>query len=696
MARGARAVACGVALALGLVAPSRAVTPVEKVVELLEKLEAQVEQEGKEEAAAYDKYACFCKEQVDEKQYQVEKSIEKIEMLSAEIEKLASEIGELDGEVADLAEKISALEEESAEAKKVREAEHAVYLEKEADAAGAIDACERAIAALKESKEAMGGKVEREALLQVPSVAKAGLALISRASLTDRQVKTLTALASQQPGKAYESTYHSNDIIATIEALLEQFERVKAQLDQDEFDTKALYEKKQLGLTNEIKFSEKDKAEKEALSAEKTESKDAKQADKDQETKDKNSDKAFQSVLVDECQEKAVLWDQRSSTRSAELTAVAEAIEALKTGVAPNYKANKKLVGLQTSSQQGQERRPASFLQLRGRASTREAEAVEKAGDVLRRAGQRLGSPSLIATALKLETSEDHFVKVRGLIRNLIERLQDEAKEEATQKSFCDKAMAEATSTRDSEQSKVEDAMAKIAATEAERTQLLKDIAELSQGIADNKKALKEATDLRNKESAENEKTVAEASAGKEAVERAMEVLKSFYEGQALLQTAKYVPPNSDREGKTVSDRAPEVFDSEYKGTQDASKGIIGMLEVILADFDRTVATVSAEEEQAQGEFDKFRTENEADTESKEASKKTKEGQVADADDKLVSLENDRQAAKKSLEDAQSELAKLHPMCVQAEETYEERVAKRKQEIEALKEAHDILENWQG
>eukprot|EP00428_Durinskia_dybowskii_P008343 CAMPEP_0170302440 /NCGR_PEP_ID=MMETSP0116_2-20130129/51502_1 /TAXON_ID=400756 /ORGANISM="Durinskia baltica, Strain CSIRO CS-38" /LENGTH=82 /DNA_ID=CAMNT_0010554307 /DNA_START=23 /DNA_END=267 /DNA_ORIENTATION=+ len=62
-----------------------AVTPVEKVVELLENLSKKVEQEGKDEAAAYDKFACFCKEQMDDKTYQIEKSDEKIEELTAKI-----------------------------------------------------------------------------------------------------------------------------------------------------------------------------------------------------------------------------------------------------------------------------------------------------------------------------------------------------------------------------------------------------------------------------------------------------------------------------------------------------------------------------------------------------------------------------------------------------------------------------------
>ena len=43
----------------------RAVTPVEKVTELLKQLSADLEKEGKAEAAQYDKFSCFCKEQAD-------------------------------------------------------------------------------------------------------------------------------------------------------------------------------------------------------------------------------------------------------------------------------------------------------------------------------------------------------------------------------------------------------------------------------------------------------------------------------------------------------------------------------------------------------------------------------------------------------------------------------------------------------
>jgi len=673
---------------------------VEKVVELLDKLQAKVEQEGKEEAAAYDKYACFCKEQVDEKQYTIEKSDKKIEKLSAEIEKLSGEISALDGEIGELAKKITKLEEESKIAQDRRDKEHEVYMEKEADAAGAIDACERAIAALKESKAQLKGKaqLEGEALAQVRSVAR--LALASKAALSEERMHMLSALA--QPGAAYESTYHSNDIIATIEDLRLKFKSIKERLDQEEFDANAMHDKKQLALKNEIKFAEKEKAEKTELAEAKREEKEAKEGDKTQETADRNADKSFQDVLVTECQEKAQLWDQRSAARSAELTAISEAMAALKSGVAPNWKANKKLSGIQRQQRVTKGRwvyvedsKPASFLQeVQAHGSvSRDAAVAEKVRALLQGAGAKLRSPVLAIAALKVTLSEDHFVKVRGLIKDLIARLQEQAAEERTQKETCDKGMKSATEKRDKEQSNVESAKASISETESTISQLKEEIAELSKAIAENKKALKEATALREQESAENEKTVAEAEAGKLAVAQAIEVLKQFYEGAAFVQ---YVPPNSDREGKTVSDRAPEIFDSEYKGSQDASKGIIGMLEVIESDFDRTVTTVKAEEEEAQTAFETFKEENEKDTETKEKSVETKEGEITTLEDKLVGFETDLKSAEEEHASALKELEVLHSMCIAPEETHEERVQKREQEIEALKQAHDILENWQG
>merc|ERR1711934_1258493 len=295
-----------------------------------------------------------------------------------------------------------------------------------------------------------------------------------------------------------------------------------------------------------------------------------------------------------QCESKAKVWDQRSTARTAELTALSEATEILKAGVNPSYGANKKLVGLQVSAT------ASSFLQKvqvhRGAgqrdATVAQSELVHRTLRLLDARAAKLQSLTLSGLAAKIALGEDHFVKVRGLIKDIIAKLKEQAEAEADQKSFCDKEMAKALSNRDGEKLKMEESGATIAKKNAEKKKLVKDVADISEEIAELAKALNEATELRSDEKKDNEQTLEEAKAGKEAVEQAMKVLKEFYEG--FLQ---YKPPKSDREGKTVEDRAPETsFSGDYKGKQEASKSIIGLLEVILSDFERTIDKVGIDE----------------------------------------------------------------------------------------------------
>merc|ERR1719456_1615650 len=105
----------------------------------------------------------------------------------------------------------------------------------------------------------------------------------------------------------------------------------------------------------------------------------------------------------------------------------------------------------------------------------------------------------------------------------------------------------------------------------------------------------------------------------------AVSALEKFYNNAFLQQNGRYTPPNADRDGNTVGDLAPPQLEGEYHGNQDASKGIIGLLEVIISDFERTIETTTAAEKAAQKEYDEFKKETEADIESKESDKKEKE-----------------------------------------------------------------------
>merc|ERR1719150_1181346 len=114
--------------------------------------------------------------------------------------------------------------------------------------------------------------------------------------------------------------------------------------------------------------------------------------------------------------------------------------------------------------------------------------------------------------------------------------------------------MSAATDMRDRANADTEVAASSISKLTSEKRLLQTEITDLKQAIADNLKALNEATELRTADREENEVTVETAKEGKAAVELALSILGQYYHPEAFVQTG-YVPPNSDREGLTVADR---------------------------------------------------------------------------------------------------------------------------------------------
>lgn len=665
------------------------VTPVEKVTGLLENLQVQLEGEGKAEAAEYDKFACFCKEQLDEKVYAIEKSQKKISKLTAKVTKLDTEITDMNVDIGALSQSISSLETDIQEAASTRAADHQTYVTAEQNVSDGIAALQDAIQALEDSQAGM-----QDAKLSLAQV---------RA-----RVEHALRRVGQEPA-VYE--YHSGGIMGTLKSLLQTFQQQKKDLDAAEFDRKAAFEKKALDLKHQKALEEKEKTEKSKIVDFKTDQVNAARQDKDQETKEMSADQAFQDRLTQECQAKADLWDQRSSMRSQELTAIAQALDMLKKKVAPSYGANKKLVDLQVHSR-GVARQvakhiataeppvawqPPSLLQLRGTSGETSGAAVvaRKAAQLLSSSARRLNSRVLATAAIRADASQDHFVKVRYIIKDLMDRLASDATSEASQKSFCDQAMAQETDGRDKAKAEIESIKADMALQEAAKAQAAKDIADLSSTIADLDKSLLEATELRNIESAENKQTLADAREGKAGVEFALKVLGDFYTSaaQAFVQ---YVPPNADREGKTVGDRAPQIFQDKYRGDQQSSSGILGLLEVVLGDFTRTVDMVTMDEQNAAGAFDTFKVDTNTVISEKEKAKSQKEGELSNIEGALIDLEQRMKDQQLLLDSALSTLQDLELQCVKGEETSDQRVASREKEIEALKQAQAILEDWQG
>merc|ERR1719215_2224963 len=144
---------------------------------------------------------------------------------------------------------------------------------------------------------------------------------------------------------------------------------------------------------------------------------------------------------------------------------------------------------------------------------------------------------------LASHAAADPFEKVKQMIKDLIVRLMDEATAEADHKTWCDNELAANKKSRDSLSEEVESLSAKEEELEVLEAKLTKEIADLAEAISELDAATAQAAEERQKEKAENEATIADASGAHAAVTQAIEILREFYgkaaEATAMLQRQK-------------------------------------------------------------------------------------------------------------------------------------------------------------
>merc|ERR1719420_865348 len=565
------------------------VTPVQKVIELLQGMLEKGKKEKHEEQVQFASYKQFCDDTTIEKQRAIKEAEEMIEMLKADIQQYTVDAETLGKEIAGHDEDIATWTGDIKAATEVRELENADYMTTHKDYSESVDALERAIAVLK--KQAYDRK-QAEALTQVsaspliPEHAKKVIsAFLAQGDELGEQGDELSVTAPE--ANAYE--FQSQGVIDMLEKLHDKFEDERTDLENTEKNARHAYEMLIQDLTAQISTAEEDreaKAQEKASKLQKAAEDKGALADT---TATRDADQTYLDDLVAECTQKSSDFESRQQLRTDELAAIDKAIEILSSG-SVSGNADKYLPSfVQTKA--------VSFIQLSvGSKNPSQARVAE----FLRQKGTQINSRVLSALAVRV--AEDPFVKVKKMIKDLIVRLMEEANEEAEHKGWCDTELSTNEQTRKEKTQAVETLHAEIDELEASIAKLTEEIAELTTAVAELDAAMAKATEIRQAEKAKNEETIKDAQDAQTAVAQALTVLKEFYakaaEATALLQQQP---------------EAPEIFDKPYTGMQGASGGVIGMLEVIESDFARLESETKAAEATAQKEYDEFMTDSEVD-----------------------------------------------------------------------------------
>ena len=218
-------------------------------------------------------------------------------------------------------------------------------------------------------------------------------------------------------------------------------------------------------------------------------------------------------------------------------------------------------------------------------------------------------------------------------------------------------------------------------------SELETEISDLTAVFADLDDALFKSTKLRGAEKAENEDTVSKAKAGLEAVNDAYKVLEDFY------KKAKKNDVSFAQKASPIDEDAPEApSGGAYKGNQDKAGGILAMLDVIVSDFERTIRVTESTEKAALREFVEFERTSKTSIASKTSSKEQAEASLKATDNQITEDMDLLGTRQKMLDDTLKELEDLKPTCVDTGMSYEERVQKREEEIDALKKAMCMLD----
>jgi len=692
------------------------VTPVEKVITLLEDLKSETEAAGKKEASTYDTFACFCKDTTIEKSDAIKAEQDNIDEIAATLEEQTGVSNAKQAESEELAAMIKTLDKEMVDITAMREKEKAKYEATAADMAKSVASLEGAIADI---QAGLGGAAA--SFLSIKKNIKKSINMARDLDLglgaSPKQQRAMSVLLQTDADDAPEGDFdsHSDDIIAVLTDLEKEFKAKAAAVDQEEGQNKKDFNEQIKAKTNEKKQAKIDKKTAEGDKAQADENIAKASEDMVKEEALLKDDELYMKDLTTKCELKAREWDQRSQMRSEEVTALTAAIKIIKEGVVDNSAVNKRAFiqneaqPIKTPERKEDPRDSAeedsldgmdvdlSFVQLSQQPRMKIASLVKQASKVtqtlseaqqaakkekviksLVASGNKLGSANLAALAMRVQA--DPFIKVKKLIQDLIERLVTEAAEEATKKGWCDTELGKATHTRDSNMDTIMELNAELEGLEATKAKLEEEIATLTTEIADLNDSLTKETKMRADEKAENMDTLDKAKAGLAATKDAYDVLTTFYKKSAkgkvsLIQAS---PVDAD---------SPASPSGAYKGGQQKAGGILAMLDVIISDFERTIKVTTKAEKASHREFVEFERTSKTSIASKETGKSQAESDLKSTDSKIAEGMDDLDKHQNMLDDVLKELEDLKPACVDTGMSYADRVQKRKDEIDALKKA---------
>jgi hypothetical protein len=639
-------------------------SPVSKVLQMLNDLEAKIIKEGEAAQKTYSEFSEWCEDRSRNIGFEITTGKTEIAELKATIDKETSSIEALSTKVDELSGSIAADEADLAAATKIRNEEASDFAVEEKETVEVIGMLERAIAILQ--REMNKGGASMMQLQNAKSLVDALGALVQASVISAADSKRLAALvqSTQDANDSDEDTAapasavyqgHGDGIIGVLEDLLE---KAQAQLDKArkaETTSRNNYNMLKQSLTDEIEFANKDMGEAKKGKAAAAEGKATAEGDLSVTSKDLDEDTSTLSTLRQDCMTGSQDFETQTKSRGEELKALADAKKVLQETIGGAAGQTYSFVQLHSWSRMTTAADLANFEAVR---FVRDLARKENSAELAQLAS-RMDSAIRFASA----GGQDPFAKVKSLISDMIERLEADASSDASHKAYCDKETAEATAKKNEKKALIDKLSTQIDSMSAKSAKLKESVATLQKQLADLAASQAEMNKIRSDEKALYDSNRAEMQLGISGVQQALKILKEYY-----------------------------ASDKGHATAEGAGSGIVGLLEVVESDFTKGLAEMEVAESTAASDYDKVTKENEISRTMKSQDVKYKTKEAAGLDKAVAETNSDLESAQTELDAILEQLAKLANMCVTKAEPYAEKKARREAEIAGLKQALSILE----
>jgi len=657
--------------------------PLGKVFELMSALEAKIIKEGEAEAKAFKEFFEWCDSASQNLNNEIKTGKKNQEKLTAKISELTSDIQVADSKIEELSGAIATNDAELKDATAIRDKEHADFAASEKELVETVDTLDRAISIISTEMAKNPAALAQIDTSSMDSLVKSLGVVVDAAGLTSHDQQKLVALVQAQDsdseaGAPAAATYKSQSggIVDVLEDLKEKAEAELADARKAESNAKHNYEMMKQSLEDQIAADTKDMNEEKAAKEAAAEGKATAEGDLATTVKELKGAEEELSTANTNCMTTAADHEATVAARTEELKVIATAEKILKESTSGAVDQTYSLLQV------------ASGSQMKTRADLANSEVITLVKKLAKEhhsaALAQLASRIAVVARYGSRDGADPFAKVKGLITDMITKLEKEAEAEATEKAYCDEQMAKT----EAKKSELDDTIAKLTNKidrAAARSASLKDeVAELEAELAALAKSQAEMDKIRSEEKANFDVAKAELTQGLTGVRKALGVLRDYYGGAAAL-----VQEDSTFDAAMKQPAVPQ----QHEKAGGAGGSIINILEVCESDFANNLSKEETEEADAVSEYEKTTQENKVTKTTKTQDAKYKSAEATALDKEITELSGDRDTSNTELSAVMEYYGKIKERCIAKPETYEERKARREAEIEGLKEALSILES---